>query len=140
MCTLDVTCCSLLGRIKFLRGIKSWIFSFCGGLSMFPLIFTNFSQDSSKTCVDSAPCCVLSAGILVCDCVVLARTPINLYLNLYSKIQLIIVFFIIFIISIIIVVHYAAHCIILMSFFFKCLRFLLRTDEDPVSTLGSQAA
>ena len=28
MYTLGVTCCSLFGRIKFLRGVKSWIFLF----------------------------------------------------------------------------------------------------------------
>jgi hypothetical protein len=63
----DVTCCSLHGRIIFLHGIKRCIFSFCGDLSMFPLSFYRICQDFSKACVDSAPCCVLSAGVLVCD-------------------------------------------------------------------------
>ena len=53
MYTLGVVCCSLLVWSKFLHGIKSWIFLFCGGLSMFPLSFyKNFSL--KKTCVDSA--------------------------------------------------------------------------------------
>ena len=35
MYTLDIKCCSIFGRIKFLHGFKNWIFPFFGVLSMF---------------------------------------------------------------------------------------------------------
>ena len=48
--------------------LKAGYFRFCGVLSMFPFeILYDISQGFPKTCVDSAPCCVLSAGVPLCD-------------------------------------------------------------------------
>ena len=47
--------------------LKAGYFRFVVVLLCFLWVFIKFSQDYPKTCVDSAPCCVLSTGVPVCD-------------------------------------------------------------------------
>jgi hypothetical protein len=69
------------------------------------------------------------------------RKQENILVNLQNKVVIFVVVVVVVVVVIaIIAVHSAVCYIIITSFSFERLEFLLRSVKDPVSTVGSEAA